>query len=607
MARRVRATTYGRLATLFAVAFAVLGTILALLDYFGLPPGVVGTVLSGAVLVAFAAIGVNAGTMQTSEFYLAARALPPPVNGVASAAAVLSGSLFLGLAGSYFAGPDFAAAITIGWCLGFVVLAVAIAPYFRKSGAFGVVDFLGVRYGGRAVRLAATIVVVSSLIAAIAAAIATAAMMTAALLDLPPGTALVVVAAIVAATTVLGGMRAITRTALAEYIVLAAAFLVPVTIVAVREYSSPLPQAAFGLALRDAALLVLASGRNLAASPAGSLWSSAAGGAFTFFATVMTLAAGVASLPHLLMRSATVRGPDRARRSVAWGLLFLLVVVTAAPAYAAFARLLILREVVDLPIESLPDWIFTFGNLGLVKICGVDATSINAALGACSAIPSFTGNLAATDLAVSGDVVVLAAPAIFDLPYVASALIALGALAATLAAAKAMTFALASAVGHDLYGSAREIHPSAGRQLIVTRVILVAAVAAAAWFAGRASSDALALAPAAIALSAGGLFPALILGVWWKRATAAGAIAGIVAGFAVTAGLILDRRYPGFLPFGRLPFGELTAAIAGMPVGFLVAVAASLASEPPTEERQVIVDAIRRPGGAPFVQESESL
>ena len=607
MARRRPATTYGRLAALFALAFAVLGAILALLDYFGLPSPVLGTVLGGATLVAFAAIGINAGTMQTSEFYLAARALPAPVNGVASAAAVLSGTLFLGLAGNYFARPDSAPAITIGWCLGFVILAVGIAPYFRKSGAFGAVDFLGVRYGGRAVRLAATIVVVAALIAAIAAAIATASMITALLLDVSSGSALVIVAAFVISTTVLGGMRAITRTAIAEYIVLAAAFLVPVTIVAVREYGSPLPQVSFGLALRDAALLVLASGRDLAAAPPGTWWSSAAGGPLTFFATVVTLAAGVASLPHLLMRSATVRGPDRARRSVAWGLLFLLVVVATAPAYAAFARLLILREVVDVPIENLPDWIFTFGNLGLVRICGVDATSVNAVLGACSAIAGFTGNLAATDLAVSGDAVVLAAPAIFDLPIVATALVALGALAATLAATKAMAFALASAVGHDLYGSAREIHPSAGRQLIVTRLLLIAAIAFAAWFAAKAPGDAFALAPAAISLSAGGLFPALILAVWWKRATAAGAVAGIVAGFAVTAGLILDRHYPGFLPFGRLGFSELTAAIAGMPVGFLVAITASLASRPPTEERQVIVDAIRRPGGAPFIQESESL
>jgi cation/acetate symporter len=607
MARRAPSATCGRLATLFALAFATLGAILGLLDYFGLPANVVGSVLGGAVLLAFAAVGSSAGTMQTSEFYLAARALSPPVNGVACAAAVVSGTLFLGLAGSYFADADAAVAITIGWSLGFAVLAVCLAPYFRKSGAFGVVDFLGVRYGGRAVRLAAAIVVALALFAATAAAMVTASALTAALLGVPAAGAVAIVTAIVMVTTVFGGMRAISRAALVEYIVLAAAFLIPVTVVAIREYASPLPQFTFGFALRDAALLALAAGRDLAAPPAGRSWTSAGGGAFTFFATVATLAAGVASLPHLLMRSAMVRGPDRARRSVAWGLVFVFLIVATAPAYAAFAHFLILRDVVDGPIENLPDWIFTFGNLGLVRICGVDAISVNAVLGACSGAAGFTGNLAASDLSVSGDGLILAAPAIFDLPAVASALIATGALAATLAAAKAMAFALASALGHDLYGSAREIHPSAGRQLIITRVLLIAIVLAAAWLAADAPGDAFALAPAAISLSAGALFPALILAVWWKRATSSGAVAGILTGLAVTGGLILDCRYPGFLPFGRLDFSELTAAIVGMPLGFLAAIGVSLASRPPAEERQVIVDAIRRPGGAPFVQESESL
>jgi cation/acetate symporter len=607
MARRSSATTYGRLATLFAVAFAILSAILALLGYFGLPANVLGSVLGGAVLLAFGAIGISAATMQTSEFYLAARALPPPVNGIASAAAVISGTLFLGLAGSYFADANAAVAITIGWCLGFVVLAVCFAPYFRKSGAFGVVDFLGVRYGGRAVRLAAALVVGLALFAATAAAMVSAATLTALLLGISAGTTVAVVTALIVVTAVFGGVRAITRTAMVEYIVLAAAFLVPVTIVAIREYASPLPQLTFGFALRDAALLVLASGRDLAPPPTGQSWATAGGGVFTFLATVLTLAAGVASLPHLLMRSATVRGPDRARRSAAWGLLFVLLIIAAAPAYAAFAHFLILREVVDGPIENLPDWIFTFGNLGLIRICGVEAVSVDAVLGACSGAAGFTGNLAASDLSMSGDGLVLAAPAIFDLPAVASALVALGALAATLAAAKAMAFAVASAIGHDLYGSAREVHPSPGRQLIVTRVLLVAIVLLAAWLASDAPDVAFALAPAAISLSAGALFPALILAVWWKRATANGAVAGILTGLVVTGGLILDRRYPGFLPFGRLGFSELTAAIVGMPLGFLAAIGVSLASEPPAEERQGIVDAIRRPGGAPFVQESESL
>jgi cation/acetate symporter len=449
MAKRHPERSYGQLAVLFGLSFAVLAGILELLDYFGVPADILGTAVCGVGLVALAAIGIYAGTMQSSEFYLAARAVPAGGNGAASAAAVISGTLFVGLAGTYFAGADRAVAATIGWCFGFVVLAVGLAPYFRKSGAFGVVDFIGMRYGGRAVRIAAAVVVAAALFPATAGAFAMAADIAANLLGISAGAALVIVAGVVMATTVLGGLRAITRTAIAEYIVVASAIVVPVTVVALREYHSPFPQLGFGAALHDAALLALAGGRDIATFRSDGSWSWIGGGAFNSVATVAVLAAGVAALPQLLMRSAAVRGPETARRSAAWGLLFLLLVVSAAPAYAALAHYLIVRDVVDVAIERLPDWIFTFGHLGLVKVCGVEATSVDALLGACSSHPGFTGNLAANDLAIAGDAVVLAAPAIFNLPDVVTALVALGALAATLAAGKAMAFAIAGALGHD--------------------------------------------------------------------------------------------------------------------------------------------------------------
>ena len=607
MARRPPARSYGKLALLFAIAFAILAGVLGLLDYFGLPADILGSAVCGAGLVALAAIGVYAATMQSSEFYLAARAVPAAGSGAASAASVISGTLFIGLAGTYFAGADGAVAATVGWCFGFVVLAVGLAPYFRKSGAFGVVDFLGVRYGGRPVRIAATLVVATALFPATAAAFALGAVITSNLLGVSAAAALVMIGVVVLVTTALGGVRAITRTAIAEYIVMASAIVVPATIVAFHEYGSPLPQLTFGLALHDAGLLALASGRDIATFTGSGAWSWLGGGAFNTMATIAVLATGVAALPQLLMRSATVRGPEGARRSASWGLLFILVVIGVAPAYAAFAHYLIARDIADLPLERLPDWIFTFGHLGLVKICGIAATSVNALLGACSSTAGFTGNLAANELAVSGDAVVLAAPGIFGLPDVVTALVALGALAAALAAGKAMAFAIASAFGHDLYSGMTDVPPSSGRQLILTRLTLVAVIVLAAWFGGRHPGDAIALAPGAVAMAAGGLFPALILGVWWKRATAMGALGAIVAGGSVTAALVLHRHYPGFLPFGDLRLSEVTAGIAGLPVGFAAAVALSLASEPPNAERMGIVDAIRRPGGTPFVQESESL
>jgi cation/acetate symporter len=602
MARQPASGGFGRIAGLFTIAFLAGVVVLALLGHFGLPEAVLGTVLGGASLVTFAVIGIAAGTIQTSDFYLADRALPAVVNGVATAAAMMSGAVVLGLAGGYFADGSSAAVFVIGLALGFLVLAAGIAPYFRKSGAFGAADFLGVRYGGRLVRLVAVVAVVAALLPALAATISTAASLAATLLDVSPQLALAIVVGVTVASTALGGMRAITLTAIVQYIVLALAFLAPVAIVSSREFGLPLPYLTYGLALKDAALLVLASGRDLAAAVPSRLLPFSTSGGLAALGTIVSLAAGVATLPHLLLRSATVTGADQARRAAGWSLFFVLAIVLAAPAYAAFARLVILREVADVSLDGLPDWIFTFGQLGLARICGVDAVSVDAILAAC---PGDT--LPASQLAIGGDAIVLAAPAIFDLPYAFSALISAGALAATLAAANAMVFAIGSAVGHDLYGGVIDKRATAGRLLIVTRLAIVLAVAAAVWLGYRHGDDAFRLALSAISLSAGGLFPAVILAVWWKRANAPGAIAGVVIGTLVTAVIIVGHVFPDATPAVSFGFTDLTAAIAGMIAGFIATVGVSLATPAPTVERQAIVDAIRRPGGEPFVQESESL
>jgi cation/acetate symporter len=596
-------STHGRPAALFAAGFVLLLIILALLDHFGLPPAALSATLGGAVLIALAALGINGSTMQASEFYLAGRALPPWQNGVATAAAAISALVFLGLGGAFYANGADAGALVIGLALGFMILTAGIAPYFRKSSAFGVADFLGLRFGGKAVRVVAAAVAVPALFLGLIAALAVAAFLTAMLIGVGDDAALAIVVTVVLIATALGGLRAVTRTAIVEYVVLAIGIVVPVAVVSLREYSLPVPPLAFGNAIKEAALLVSASGHDLAAAFPGGF----APRGDNVFAEMVVLAAGVASLPHLLLRSAAAPGPDRARRTGAWALAAVLLVALMAPAYAAFSRLVILRELVDGPIESLPDWVFTFGNLGLVRLCGIAATSVDAVLGACAARPGFTGNLNAADLAVGSDAIVLAGPAIFWLPYVASALVVVGALAASLAAAKAMAFALASAIGHDVYAGALDAHASAGRQLIITRLAAVVGVGLAGWCAAGAGTAAFGVASIAVALSAAGLFPALILAVWWRRANATGAIAGMVAGGLLTATLIADHRFPGFLPFGRLGFDDLTAAIIGMPVGFLAAVAATLATDPPSEEQQVFIDAIRRPGGTPLVQETESL
>ena len=599
----------GRAAGIFAGALTLLVVVLALLGHFGLPDTFVESVLGAAVLATFAVAGIGGRTMQTSEFYVAGRNVPAAGNGMAGAAAFLSAAAFLGLAAAFFANARTAIAFVVGWSLGFLILAVAIAPYFRKSGAYGVADFLGLRYGGRAVRLVAAIVIATALTAALAAAIGAAAATTA-LFGVPERTARAIVVALVLSATVLGGMRALTTTAVFQYIVLALAMLALAVVVSVTAYGMPVPQFAFGRAIADAAALAAVAG-DLAPSVASRHLPFAPAGAFELFAAVVSLAAGVAALPHLLMRSATVRRIDTARRSVGWTLLFVLVVALTAPAVAALARLAILADLAEARIGSLPAWVFAYGKLGLVQVCGVDAVSPAAVREACRATQGIVSAASfAPNVAVGGDAIVLALPGIVGLPHVITAMAAAGALAAALAAAGSIALAIAAAIGHDLYGQVIAARASAGRRLIVTRLLLVAVTLAGAWLAANRADGVAWFATAAIALSASGLFPALFLAVWWDRATAPGAVAGMIGGAATTVIVLVATRYPGTLPIGpfdpgRAGLSPLSAAVVGLPVGFIATVAVSLLTPPPSAEQQAILDAIRRPGGAPFVQGGE--
>jgi cation/acetate symporter len=501
MARQQAAGTYRRIALLFTSAFLMTVMVLAILGHFGLPDAVLGIILGGATLVTFALVGINAGTMEISEFHLAGRSVSAAANGMASAAAVMGGAIYLGLAGAILADAWTGAALTAGWSLGCLLLAVAVAPYFRKSAAFGIADFLGIRFDSRLVRVAAVAVVVAALGAALAAALATAAFVASLLFAISEPVTLVIVTAVVLASTVLGGMRAITVTAIIQYIVLAVAILAPVAIVSFGEYSLPLPQLTFGFALEQTERIVAETGGGPGAPLRGLFLPLAETGPAMLLATIGCLAAGVATLPHLVIRTSTVPAISDARRTAGWTLFFLLVIALTAPAYAAFAQLIVVRDLAGTGLEMLPNWVYSWGNIGFVRICDADAVSAIAAIEACRGGAGFTGNLQAPDIAIGVDAVILAAPEIFDLPYVGTALAFVGALAATIAAANALAFTMASSVGHDFYGGVINTRASAGRQLIVTRAIMVLAIAGAATAAAGRADDAFALALAAIALS----------------------------------------------------------------------------------------------------------
>jgi cation/acetate symporter len=301
------------------------------------------------------------------------------------------------------------------------------------------------------------------------------------------------------------------------------------------------------------------------------------------------------------MRYFTTPSVRDARKSVAWSLLFIFLLYFTAPAYAAFAKLEVYQNVIGTSMEALPQWIYTYGQLGLVKVCGVDATTLEAIRTACTAAGSGDNILALGDLKIDNDVIVIATPEIAGLPYVIAGLVAAGGLAAALSTADGLLLAIANALSHDIYY--KMVDPSAPtrRRLTVARVLLVVVAVLAAWLASTKPGDILSMVAWAFSLAAAGNFPPLVLGIWWKRCTTAGAVAGMIAGFGITLFYLLMTKYGG-MPLWPVPgltpgVANISAAIWGMPLGFAVTIIVSLMTPAPSKEMQDFIDEIRRPKG----------
>ncbi|MEO8667046.1 MAG: VC_2705 family sodium/solute symporter [Bauldia sp.] len=597
MARRQIAThEFGTAFGIFAASFVGLVVIVALLGQLGLPNRAGGVLLVAVTLIAFAGIGLLVRTMRRSDFQYGGRNVPALHNGMATAAAFLGAGGFLGLTGAFFAAGPGALAFILGAIGGFVLLTVAVAPYVRNSGAATLPDLYVARFGNGPIRLLAPLIVLAITLGLLVVNVGVASTIAAGVFGIPRETAVVAVVAIILLSTLFGGMRSMTMSGVAQYIVLLIAFLTPLVAVATREFGMPLPQAALGAALQRLADLPGDAAARLAASAMpGHLFPAEGLGGLNFTLVVLTFAAGVAALPHLVMRSIPVADMDGARRSGAWGFVFAMLVVASAPVYAAFASLEILDGIAVVSPDALPGWVYSLGAGGQARACSVFAVSRDAVAAACGA----GGLIDAASLSFSGDAVVLAFPAIAGLRPVLSALIAVGAIAATLAAATALLFAAASAFGHDLYARLFEPHAPAGRRLIAIRLMLIATAAFAGWAATRALDDVYPFAAVALSLSAAGLFPSLILGIWWRRCTSLGALSGMVSGMGIALFYFLIVEYAGEAPwtfFGLSDAGVpgFAAGAFGLPVGLLVAIVVSLAT-PPEPERQAALDRIRRP------------
>ena len=583
----------GKIYGIYTGGFFAFVILLAILEQVGVSNDIIGYLFVGFTLVIYAGIGVLSRTMQVSEYYVAGRRVPAVYNGMATGADWMSGASFLAMAGTLYALGYDGLAFVLGWTGGYVLVAVLIAPYLRKFGAYTVPDFLAARFGGNLARFLGIIVLLAASFTYVVAQIRGTGLIAERFLHIPYDYAVFIGLAGILLCSMLGGMRAVTWTQVAQYIVLIIAYLIPVIWMSVKQYGVPIPQLMYGQALQD--ITALEGAKEALAGAKAHITPFQTYTPVNYFALILCLMIGTASLPHVLMRFFTTPSVREARKSVGWSLFFIFLLYFTAPAYAAFVKLEIYQNVIGAAFTDLPEWVYIWGATGKVKLCGAAAASLEAVQAACAG-KEF---VQFADLSITRDIVVVATPEIAGLPFVITGLVGAGGLAAALSTADGLLLAMANALSHDIYY--RMIDPNAptSRRLLVARIILFAVAIAGAFTATFAPPDILKLVAWAFSLAAAGNFPALLLGIWWKRCTAAGAVTGMIAGFGVTlAYLIYTAAAP--LGFGNDPIlgiANISAGIFGMPVGFIVMIVVSLMTPEPSKEMQDFIDEVRRPRG----------
>jgi cation/acetate symporter len=570
----------GRIYGFYTGGFIAFVLLLAVLEQMGVPNRIIGYLFVFLTIAVYAVIGILARTAQVSEYYVAGRRVPALYNGMATASDWMSGASFVGMAGSlYILGYD-GLAFVLGWTGGYVLVAVLLAPYLRKFGAFTVPDFLAVRFGGNPARVAGIIVLFACSFTYVTAQIYATGIIASRFLGLQFEVAVFVGLIGILLCSMLGGMRAVTWTQVAQYIILIIAYLIPVVWLSAKITGVPIPQIMYGGILEKITAIEKTIGITKAHTQPFTDYNM-----LNYFALILCLMLGTASLPHILMRYFTTPSVRDARISVGWSLLFIFLLYFTAPSYAAFAKYEVLTNVVGQQIASLPGWVKAWGQVGLVTVTDLNKDGI----------------LQWAELKINTDVIVLATPEIAGLPYVVAGLVAAGGLAAALSTADGLLLAIANALSHDIYYKMVDPQADAKRRLIVARVLLIVVAVFAAWLASTKPSDILSMVAWAFSLAASGLFPALVLGVWWKRANTAGAVAGMIAGFGVCLYYLIGTRYFGMPEW----FGvkNISAGLFGIPVAFVVTWVVSLLTQAPSKEMMDFVDRIRVPRGGPVMQQ----
>jgi cation/acetate symporter len=591
----------GKVYGLYTLGFLAFVILMGILEAAGVENTIIGWMFVAFTVAIYALIGILSRTMESDQYYVAGREVPAVYNGMATAADWMSGASFIAMAGGiYLKGYPYMAFL-VGWTGGYVLVASLIAPYLRKFGAYTVPDFIGTRYGGNLARFCAVFILVIASFTYVTAQINGTGTVASRALQIPFELGVWIGLAGILFCSMLGGMRAVTWTQVAQYIVLIVAYLIPVFWMSNKLGYGLIPhfaqfeavgrvqelEAQLGIgALMPTAEAQAAAGKLAALKVGINDASDSFMEKWKFFTLVLCMMAGTASLPHVLMRYFTTDSVRNARKSVGWSLLFICGLYLTAPALATFTKLSLLDPTVATSIigksfseVSNLEWIQQWSNVGFLKV--IDGNG--------------DGIVQINEFFMRGDIVVLATPEMAGLPYVISGLVAAGGLAAAMSTADGLLLAIANALSHDLYYKIIDPKADTKTRLIVARIMLVLIGAAGAFVASLKLTSILGAVAWAFCFANSGLFFPLVLGVWWKRANRAGAIAGMVGGFAAGAWYLYMVQFAGMTPW--MGIDGLRFGMIGMPVSLILMVVVSLMTEEPDAETQKMVDEIRIPSG----------
>jgi len=572
----------GRIYRTYTLTFVGFTIALGIAEQLGLPNKIIGYLFVFMTIGVYALIGILTRTMELSEYYVAGRRVPAFYNGMATGADWMSAASFISMAGGLYIQGYGGLAYVLGWTGGYVLVATLLAPYLRKFGQFTVPDFLGTRYEGNFARSCGIVVLICASFTYVVAQVFGVGIITSRFLGIPFEVAVFVGLVGILVCSLLGGMRAVTWTQVAQYIILITAYLIPVIWLSTKLFGFPIPELAYGRALERITEIENTLGivKHHVAPFVDAKGVFSMTEFWNFFALVFCLMVGTASLPHILMRYFTTPNVRDARMSVGWSIFFIFLLYFTAPAYAAFAKYEVYTQVIGQPLAALPAWVQNWAQVaGMVTIKDANGDGI----------------LQIVELTLNQDIIVLATPEIAGLPYVISGLVAAGGLAAALSTADGLLLAIANALSHDVFYKMVNPKASTVTRLTVARVLLILVAIVAAATAGTRPSGIIQMVAWAFSLAASGLFAPLVLGVWWKRTTSTGACLGMVAGFGVCLYYLVMTRYFGMdLWFG---LRNISAGIFGIPVAFIVTYVVSLITAPPSKQMQDFVDSIRVPAG----------